>query len=85
VPTPPRLEAFGLPLVAQLFDVPFVPAVKEAPETSKPEKITPKRSSSACAVVEVAPLDGDALVPKAVAVLSSGAPVSPVTEKTCTR
>ncbi|SRR5258706_9838676 len=86
VPTPPSEEHVGVPVDAQLFDVPLVPAMKLATETLELLfAMAPKTSSSACVVVAVAPLEGEELVPSAEVVLSSGALVSPVTENAWTR
>ena len=86
LPTPPSDVLVEVPVAAQGFDVPLVPAEKPAIETSSATSVmAPKISSFACVVVAVAPLDGAALRPAADAVLSSGVLASPVTEKAWTR
>src|SRR5882672_9036783 len=80
VPTPASVLYVGLPLVAQLFEVPLVPALNAAPATLAVRSLMrPTNSSSAWVVSGAAPLDGDVEVPEAAAVLSSGAAASPVT------
>ena len=81
LPTPPSDEDVGVPVDAQLFDVPLVPAVKLAAEAVALSFVmAPNISSSACAVVAVAPLEGEELEAPPEVVLSSGELASPVTE-----
>ena len=86
LPTPPSEVQVGVPVDAQLFDVPLVPGLKLAPETLLASSVmTPNISSFACVVVAVGPLDGVVPLPPSDAVLSSGVLASPVTEKAWTR